>query len=166
MTTTAHALTVPPMRTVAPTYPTTVTQPATPSASPLISGGPVAPAPAAVAADPLALVLNAPDPTAELSRLVLAVSSRADTAAHQGQILAAVKGTCELMLKNVRTALLGSVADPSHPDGRPGIYDGFTVTEKAGSRSISYTQLQERHPDVYDEMVRVGNPSLTVSYTA
>ncbi len=142
--------------------------PTAPTAPPLHSVAPTAmgvPLPAAQAATPLSVadmaasIEASADPAAELAHLVVLVSSRSATAARQGQLLSTVRAKCEQTLKSVRIALLAAVID------RPGAYDGFTIIQKSGSRSINYSQLQELYPDVYDELVRVGEPSLAVNYT-
>lgn len=112
-----------------------------------------------------AAIAASADPAAELSHLVLAVAAAAPSAARQGMTLSTVGEACRQMLRNVRAALLASVVDADHPAGRPGVYSGFVVTEKAGARSINYGDLERTHPDVYAEMVRIGAPSLVVSYT-
>lgn len=165
----------PPMPAVAPASPVVAPAgaalaPATPpAAGQTAAAAPVAQAaPTAAVADihaVAAAIAAAPDPAAELSHLVLAVAAASTSAARQGSVLSTVGDTCRTMLRTVRTALLASVIDAAHPAGRPGIYPGFTVTEKAGARSISYTDLERSHPDVYAELVRIGAPSLVVSYT-
>ncbi|BBX82245.1 hypothetical protein [Mycolicibacterium aubagnense] len=141
---------------------------ATPSAAPMHTIAPlptVAPAPAPVTpvvispADIVSSICATADPAAVLSHVVLAVAGNASTAARQGQLLAAVKGSCESMLKAVREALLSSVSDA------PGAYDGFTVTASAGSRSLDYGRLEAAYPDVYDELVKVGAAKLNVKFT-
>lgn len=116
-------------------------------------------APTLSVAEIVAFIEASADPAAELAHLVLQVSTRAATAARQGQILSAVRGKCEKTLKAVRVALLAAVTDT------PGAYDGFTVTQKAGSRSLNYDQLEQRYPDVYADLVSVGASTLSVSYT-
>lgn len=172
MTTTTAS---PPMPAVAPASPVVapafaVLAPATaPATGQTTATAPVAQAaPTAPVADIHAMataIAAAPDPAAELSALVLAVAAASASAASQGSVLSTVGDTCRRMLSTVRTALLASVIDAAYPSGRPGVYPGFTVTEKAGARSISYTDLKKLHPDVYAEMVRIGAPSLVVSYT-
>lgn len=175
MTIAPPAPTAPPLRTVAPTAP----MPAGGVAAPVTAAPSVAAAPAPMAAAPttppaaagsgvdlIDAIAASDDPAAELTRIVLAVSGRTTSAAAQGRVLHAVKTSCEQMLKSVRAALLSSVVDAAHPNGRPGAYPGFTVTAKSGSRSLSYSDLKELHPDVYDELVTVGDPTLSVTYTA
>lgn len=139
--------------------------------APAAPNGPVAQAPARQNAavldlDSLAAALSATaDPASALASLVLCTAEKSATAAKQGQVLSTVEDACKKMLKNVRAALLASVVDAAHPNGRPGIYDGFTITAKAGSRSLSYSDLEANYPDVYRELVSVGKPSLVLSYT-
>lgn len=138
--------------------------------APAAPNGPVAHAPAqpveVLDLDSLAEALSSTaDPASALAALVLCAAEKSATAAKQGQVLSTVEAACKQMLKNVRAALLASVVDAAHPDGRPGVYDGFTITAKAGSRSLSYTDLEANYPDVYQELVRVGRPSLVLSYT-
>ena len=162
-----------PLHTVAPT----VTLPAPPpfhmpaTAPAMASNAPVAPMPATAPAavpDTAALAdafAASADPGGELAALVTAVAARSRTAAQQGLTLSAVETACKQTLKQIRAALLAAVADTAHPGGRPGVYDGFTVTTKSGSRSLSYSDLEENYPDVYAEMVSVGKPSLVLTYT-
>ena len=146
MTAAAAAPTTAPLHNVAPTAPA-------PTA-------PTAPASAAVfdTSDVAASIAAFADPAALLSHLVLAVASRSATAAGQGQVLSAVKTTCEAMLKAVREALLASVGET------PGTYDGFTVSATAGNRSLDYDRLEAEYPDVYGELVKIGAPKLIVKY--
>ncbi|GAS95722.1 MULTISPECIES: hypothetical protein [Mycolicibacterium] len=162
-----------PLNTVAPT----VTLPPPPpfhmaSNSPAVSSNaPVAQVPASAPSavpDTAALAdafAASADPGGELAALVTAVAARSRTAAQQGLTLATVEAACKQTLKQIRAALLAAVADTAHPGGRPGVYDGFTVATKAGSRSLSYTDLEENYPDVYAEMVSVGKPSIVLTYT-
>jgi hypothetical protein len=141
---------------------------AIPTAPPMRSVAPAAPAaPAPVAAAPAPVldfndiagaIAASPDAAALLSHLVLAVASRAVDAAGQGHILSAVHGTAASMLKAVHEALLASVNEA------PGVYDGFTIYSKNGSRSVDYTRLEAQYPDVYAEIVKVGSPSLAIKY--
>lgn len=105
-----------------------------------------------------AQIAQTPDPGAFLAQLVPAVAAHSDNAAGQGRMLSAVKGICDSTLKRVREALLSYVSNS------PGTYDGFVIYERAGSRTIDYDKLQAEYPDAYDELVRIGNPSLTVRY--
>ncbi|SKM34489.1 hypothetical protein [Mycobacteroides abscessus] len=107
----------------------------------------------------VAFIEASADPAAELAHLVLQVSMRAATATRQGQILSSVNSRCAKALKAVRVALLTAVANT------PGVYDGFTVTQKAGARSVKYDLFEERYPDVYAELVSVAAPTLNLSYT-
>ncbi|AMU28900.1 MULTISPECIES: hypothetical protein [Mycobacteroides] len=107
----------------------------------------------------MAFIEASADPAAELAHLVLQVSMRAATATRQGQILSSVNSRCAKALKAVRVALLTAVANT------PGVYDGFTVTQKAGARSVKYDLFEERYPDVYAELVSVAAPTLNLSYT-
>lgn len=134
--------------------------PAMPGLNPAPSAA-VAQTPAPVVdLDSLAVRITASaDPAALLAQLVQAVAATAPSAARQGLMLSTVKGTCDSTLKLVRNALLDAVGE------QPGNYDGFTITSRAGSRTISYDKLQTRYPDVYSELVTVGDPSLTVKYT-
>jgi hypothetical protein len=141
---------------LAPTAPTRHSLAAAPTA-------PTAAAPATTAVVDLSSLAGSitasADPAAFLSQLVLAVASSSTSAARQGQVLSGVKRTCDSMLKAVRSALLSAV------DEQPGHYDGFTVSAKAGSRSLDYGRLQTEYPDAYGDLVKVGAPSLTVTYT-
>lgn len=132
--------------------------------APAAAVAPHAPLPAGVTpslsvAEIVAFIEASADPAAELAHLVLQVSTRAATAARQGQILSTVRGKCEKTLKAVRIALFAAVADT------PGVYDGFTITQKAGSRSLNYDQFEQRYPDVYADLVSVGASTLSISYT-
>lgn len=152
-----------------PSYgPTTLTSamftPLAPAA-PITPTAPVVDRPILDTASLAELFATAADPAAELAALVVAVAAKSPTAARQGLVLHTVESACKQVLKNVRTALLAAVIDAANPAGRPGVYDGFTITEKAGSRSLSYSDLETSYPDVYAELVTVGNPSLVVSYT-
>ncbi|KMV19717.1 hypothetical protein ACT17_06500 [Mycolicibacterium conceptionense] len=110
------------------------------------------------------MIAASPDPAAELTHLVLAVASRAQNAAAQGRILHTVKGETDKVLKAVRATLLAHTADPTHPNGQAGAYDGFIVTQKAGKQQLSYKDLRENYPEVYDELVTVGNPYFEIKY--
>lgn len=138
-----------------------------PTAPPMHNLAAAPPAPAASAATAAVVDLSSladsitasADPAAFLSQLVLAVASGSASAARQGQVLSGVKRTCDSMLKAVRSALLNAV------DEQPGHYDGFTVSAKAGSRSLDYGRLETEYPDAYSDLVKIGAPSLTVTYT-
>lgn len=116
----------------------TASPPLVPTAPPLHGVAPAgllapqAPAPtgatSALSTDEIVAFIEASaDPAAELAHLVLQVSMRAATATRQGQILSSVNSRCAKALKAVRVALLTAVANT------PGVYDGFTVTQKAGA---------------------------------
>lgn len=148
----------------------TASPPLVPTAPPLHRVAPAgllapqAPAPtgatSALSTDEIVAFIEASaDPAAELAHLVLQVSMRAATATRQGQILSSVNSRCAKALKAVRVALLTAVANT------PGVYDGFTVTQKAGARSVKYDLFEERYPDVYAELVSVAAPTLNLSYT-
>ncbi|MDM2402182.1 hypothetical protein [Mycobacteroides abscessus] len=148
----------------------TASPPLVPTAPPLHGVAPAgllapqAPAPtgatSALSTDEIVAFIEASaDPAAELAHLVLQVSMRAATATRQGQILSSVNSRCAKALKAVRVALLTAVANT------PGVYDGFTVTQKAGARSVKYDLFEERYPDVYAELVSVAAPTLNLSYT-
>ncbi|MFA5709938.1 hypothetical protein [Mycolicibacterium sp.] len=140
---------------------------ATPTAPPLLAVAPTTAASDRPVAAPAVLDLTqmadalaaTPDPAAVLSQLVLAVASRSATAAQQGRVLSVVHNACASMIKSVREALLSAV------NKTEGTYAGFTVSTRAGSRSLDYARLETEYPDVYDELVTVGAPSLTVKYT-
>lgn len=106
-----------------------------------------------------AQIVAAPDPAAFISQLVLSVAAQSPTAAKQGQLLSMIKSSCERNLKAVRAALLEAV------DEEPGSYDGFVIFSRAGQRGLDYDLLHKRHPAVYDELVKVSSPSLSVKYT-
>lgn len=157
-----------PLRTVAPAAPQAPVAPAAPQiqAAPPAADAASTPAPPVPeTGDLAALIAASPDPAAELIHLVHAVAARSANAAIQGRILHAVKYEAGKTLEAVRTSLLASVIDSDNPNGKPGVYQGFTVTVSAGSRKLSYEALKEEHPDVYDELVTVGAPSLNVKYT-
>lgn len=148
----------------------TASPPLVPTAPPLHGVAPAgllapqAPAPtgatSALSTDEIVAFIEASaDPAAELAHLVLQVSMRAATATRQGQILSSVNSRCAKALKAVRVALLTAVANT------PGVYDGFTVTQKAGARSVKFDLFEERYPDVYAELVSVAAPTLNLSYT-
>lgn len=142
-----------------------------PSAPPLRAAAPAA-GPAGGATAPVthgqpldingiaAAIAGSADPAALLTHLLLAVSARSATAPEQGVLLSKVSDGCADMLKRVRTALLASV------DEAPGSYKGFEVVARSGSRRVDYGRLQEEYPDVFGEVVTVGNPTLVVRYTA
>ena len=44
-------------------------------------------------------------------------------------------------------------------DRVPGAYDGFTVSERTGSRKIDYDTLQAKYPKVYGEVVTEPDPN-------
>lgn len=140
------APTTPPMRTLAP-------------AAPVAHAAP-APAPVLDPNSLAAAISASSDPVALLSHVVLSVAAREASAAEQGQVLSAIQSTCAAMLKSVREVLLTAVAET------PGDYTGFTVSVRAGSRSLDYNRLETVYPDVYADLVRVGAPSLTVKYTS
>lgn len=148
-----------PLRTVAPATSNSAPLAPAPAAAAAAAAAPVPPA-----GDIAALIASSPDPAAELTHLVLAVAFSAQNAAVQGRILHTVKAEADKMLKDVRSTLLAATADPTHPDGQAGAYDGFTVTQKSGARSISYKDLQANYPEVYDELVTVGNPYFEIKY--
>ena len=62
------------------------------------------------------------------------------------------------MLKRVRAALLASIGE------NPGTYEGFEVAQRGGSRSVDYARLEEEYPEIYDEVVKIGAPTLVVKY--
>lgn len=105
-----------------------------------------------------AQIADTPDPGAFVAQLVAAVAAHSANAADQGRMLSTVKGVCEGVLKRVREALL------SFAGNSPGTYDGFVIYQRSGSRTIDYDKLQAEYPDAYDELVRVGKPSLAVRY--
>ncbi len=137
-----------------------------PTAPPLRGTAPAAatgsPAPAAgTVLDPndiAASIAASADPAALLTHVVLAVAARSATAPEQGVLLNKVQAGCADMLKRVRIALLAAV------DSTPGAYDGFEIAARAGSRSVDYDRLSDEYPDVYDEVVKVGAPTLVVRY--
>lgn len=135
-----------------------VVSPAPPIAAPIVP-------PIPSTADLAAAIAASPDPAAELVLLVHAVAAQSATAAVQGAILHTIKSEADKTLKSVRMALLDSIRDAANPHGRPGVYAGFTVTLSSPPQRISYSALKSEHPDVYDEMVTVGEPSLRVEYT-
>ncbi|MFZ2240566.1 MAG: hypothetical protein WAV90_13715 [Gordonia amarae] len=121
---------------------------------------PVAEAQSAVDIDYVAAAIAAaPDPAAITAYLVQSVAVRAPSAAAQGQLLSAVKTACDRVLKAVRESLLSSI------DSEPGVYEGFVVFSRSGSRTIDYDKLQARYPDAYDELVRTGNDVVSIKYT-
>lgn len=132
-----------------------------PAASPAPAGTAVAVAPAPYRIDVnsvAAVIAESADPAALLIHMVLAVSAHSPTAPEQGALLSKVQASCAEMLKRVKETLLASV------DSTPGVYNGFEIAPRAGSRSVDYNRLQDEYPDVYDECVRVGKASLLVRY--
>ena len=142
-----------------------------PSAPPLRATAPTTAAPAPSLAPPVAhtqaldingiaaAIAGSADPAALLTHILLLVSSRSATAPEQGILLSKVSDGCADMLKRVRVALLTAV------DEAPGSYDGFDVVARSGSRRVDYNRLQDEYPEVFGDVVTVGNPTLVVRYT-
>ena len=141
----------------------TATTPSAPplrGTAPLTSASPSRPAPAPVL-DPTAVaaaIAASADPAAVLTHVVLAVAGRAANAPEQGVLLSKVQAGCADMLKRVRAALLASIGE------NPGTYEGFEVAQRGGSRSVDYARLEEEYPEIYDEVVKIGAPTLVVKY--
>jgi len=146
---TVIAPSAPPLRATAPTTTMVATAAAspTPRPQPLDING--------VAA----AIAGSADPAALMTHLLLLVSSHSATAPEQGVLLSKVSEGCADMLKRVRGALLTAV------DEAPGTYGGFDVVARSGSRRVDYTRLEAEYPDVFNEVVTVGNPTLVVRYT-
>lgn len=136
----------------------TVTAPTAPPLATVAPATAAQPAPVLNPNDIAAAIAASSDPIALLNHVVLAVAARAETAAEQGSRLNAVQTTCAAMLRRVRETLLASVGET------PGDYRGFHITVRAGARAVDYDRLRDEHPDVYDEVVRVGSPTLVVKY--
>lgn len=148
-----------------------MTLPATaPAAPPLSATAPVsAPAPVAEAPavqtpqinpnDLAAAIAGSSDPAALLTHVVLAVAARSATAAEQGSLLNTVQARCTQTLRDIRQTLLTSVSE------KPGAYEGFTVVQRAGARSVDYDRLLAEHPGIYDDVVKTAAPTLIVRYS-
>lgn len=68
----------------------------------------------------------------------------------------AVGGKVEKRTKDISAAIIASV------NGLEGAYDGFTVVKVDGRSSVDVETLHSDYPDVYDKVVRWGNPYFTV----
>lgn len=107
-----------------------------------------------------AAIADTADPGAFVAQLVVAVAAASHDAAQQGRLLSTIKTACDSTLKRVRTSLLSFVGDA------PGVYEGFVVYERAGSRTVDYDRLKAEYPDAYTELVRTGKTTLAVKYVS